>query len=468
VWRGASKSQTDADFDRIMSKVDVVGTSEGRSHHKGPHIRAALQGSGWSYFQGANSDTGIAYNSSKYAALQKHNQRIEGTLWGGKKMTNTVPYMLLQDKETGAKFWVMSAHTQVHGYKGGAQGAVMRKQYQQINSLYSRLEDTGAPVFLVGDLNNPRALQSGIAPKGTKEFSTAIDYVVYRPGDSQFAGGGSMKGIGFDHRRDRGDGPMNSDHPFVYANFNLPGFKAPGGGGGGGGTGGSGGTPDAVSDPYRPGGGVGQWRDEVIWVLNRMKIKPTKSIVDRVLMQMNSESSGKPGIVNKWDSNWQAGHPSVGLMQVIRGTFDAYAGPYKNLGQKKYGVSTHPIANIYAAINYAIDRYGSIGNAFQGHGYEMGSWGIREDQDTRVHKGEMILPSKIADVVREELTAPGIRDNLGRTKAGGRGVEVNFQPGSIVVQMGGGASKQEAAKAGRWIMDAIVDDQRWQSLAEGG
>ncbi|MGH3501678.1 MAG: transglycosylase SLT domain-containing protein, partial [Nocardioidaceae bacterium] len=93
----------------------------------------------------------------------------------------------------------------------------------------------------------------------------------------------------------------------------------------------------------------------------------------RLLHRMNVESGGNPGIVNKWDSNWQAGHPSVGLMQVIRGTFDAFAGPFRNLGPFKYGVSTNPLANIYAAVNYALSRYGvpAVGGT---QGYDKGGW----------------------------------------------------------------------------------------------
>ncbi|WP_186306405.1 transglycosylase SLT domain-containing protein, partial [Bacillus pumilus] len=39
------------------------------------------------------------------------------------------------------------------------------------------------------------------------------------------------------------------------------------------------------------------------------------------------ESSGNPTLVNRWDSNWKAGHPSQGLMQFIPTTFAAYKKP---------------------------------------------------------------------------------------------------------------------------------------------
>lgn len=87
------------------------------------------------------------------------------------------------------------------------------------------------------------------------------------------------------------------------------------------------------------------------------------SLTDDVLRRMSRESGGNPRIVNRWDSNWLAGHPSVGLMQVIRGTFGAYAGRFRNTGPFLYGVSTNPLANTYAGLNYAKHRYPSIGYA---------------------------------------------------------------------------------------------------------
>ena len=68
------------------------------------------------------------------------------------------------------------------------------------------------------------------------------------------------------------------------------------------------------------------------------------------------ESSGNPNAINLWDSNAAAGHPSIGLLQVIQPTFNAYHVP---------GTSWNiydPVANITAACNYAYHRYGSIDN----------------------------------------------------------------------------------------------------------
>lgn len=213
---------------------------------------------------------------------------------------------------------------------------------------------------------------------------------------------------------------------------------------------------------YNPSQGVEQWRGDVVQMMGKLGVRnPAKSLVDRVLMQMQTESGGNPTIVNKWDSNWQAGHPSVGLMQVIAGTFREYAGPYLHTGPFSYGVSTNPDANIYAALNYARDRYGSWTNAFHGHGYAKGAWNLPSDELAHVHKGEMIIPSKVAEAVRNELTAPGIAGK-------GGGVALSFGPGSVVVHLSGAATADQGYDAGKAFVDAVYEDRRIKELARGG
>ncbi|MEU9984045.1 transglycosylase SLT domain-containing protein [Streptomyces sp. NPDC050856] len=68
------------------------------------------------------------------------------------------------------------------------------------------------------------------------------------------------------------------------------------------------------------------------------------------------ESSGNPNAINNWDINAINGVPSIGLLQVIKPTFDAYHVPGTKHSQYD------PVANIVAAANYAADRYGSIDN----------------------------------------------------------------------------------------------------------
>jgi len=68
------------------------------------------------------------------------------------------------------------------------------------------------------------------------------------------------------------------------------------------------------------------------------------------------ESSGDPNAINNWDLNFQAGHPSEGLIQVIQPTFDTYRSP------ELANDLLDPAANLYVGLNYAIHTYGSIHN----------------------------------------------------------------------------------------------------------
>ncbi|MFD8943403.1 peptidoglycan DD-metalloendopeptidase family protein [Streptomyces californicus] len=125
-----------------------------------------------------------------------------------------------------------------------------------------------------------------------------------------------------------------------------------------------GGTGDA-------GTGVERFRGVVTQALGQ--VGQSLSLVNTTLRRMKQESGGNPKAVNKWDINWINGHPSVGLMQVIRPTFEAFAGKYKATGPKLYGVSVDPMANVYASMRYALKTYGSLSRAYnRPGGYAMG------------------------------------------------------------------------------------------------
>jgi hypothetical protein len=118
-----------------------------------------------------------------------------------------------------------------------------------------------------------------------------------------------------------------------------------------------GGTAGLKAMPGKGGvsGNVASYTADIAAVLKQLG-EPASDL-GAVEHRMTQESGGNPTIVNRWDSNWLAGHPSVGLMQVIQGTFDAYAGPYRNTGPFEYGVSVNPMANIFAGLNYAKHAY---------------------------------------------------------------------------------------------------------------
>ncbi|MEU7278000.1 transglycosylase SLT domain-containing protein [Streptomyces sp. NPDC045431] len=95
------------------------------------------------------------------------------------------------------------------------------------------------------------------------------------------------------------------------------------------------------------------WIREALDIMKKHKIPGTYEGIHRNIMR---ESSGNPNAINNWDINAINGVPSIGLLQVIKPTFDAYHIP----GTKKS--QWDPVANIVAACNYAADRYGSMDN----------------------------------------------------------------------------------------------------------
>jgi hypothetical protein len=130
--------------------------------------------------------------------------------------------------------------------------------------------------------------------------------------------------------------------------------------GGGGGVGGG-----------APGGsGVRRWAPTILRALSMLGL--SSSWLNTVERRMQRESGGNPTIVNRWDSNWLAGTPSVGLMQVIGPTYRAYAGSFRGTGPFLYGVSTNGLANTYAGLNYAVHRYGSLSALNRAGGYDRG------------------------------------------------------------------------------------------------
>ena len=116
---------------------------------------------------------------------------------------------------------------------------------------------------------------------------------------------------------------------------------------------------------YNPSSGVEQWRALAKKAL-QMTGQYTEANLNRLLMQMQTESGGNPNAINNWDINAKNGTPSKGLMQVIDPTFKRWA---------MDGYDTNiwdPLSNMLAAIRYTVNRYGSLSNGWKGHGYASG------------------------------------------------------------------------------------------------
>lgn len=169
--------------------------------------------------------------------------------------------------------------------------------------------------------------------------------------------------------------------------------------------------------------GVEQWRSLVLQVLK--ELGQSESWANTVLRRMNQESGGNPNAINNWDSNAAAGHPSKGLMQTIPSTFAAYAGPYVSRG------IYDPLANIYAGVNYALHRYGSLSALNRAGGYAFGGI-VGDNRPTLYDRGGILPPGR--HLVANETKQPELvltRDQIlkvfgGTTEGGDRTVNMNI------------------------------------------
>ncbi|MEU9206173.1 transglycosylase SLT domain-containing protein [Streptomyces sp. NPDC048332] len=95
------------------------------------------------------------------------------------------------------------------------------------------------------------------------------------------------------------------------------------------------------------------WIKESLAIMKDKGIPGTYEGLHRNIIR---ESSGNPNAINDWDINAQNGVPSIGLLQIIKPTFDYYH--VSGTPHTQYD----PVANITASANYAADKYGSIDN----------------------------------------------------------------------------------------------------------
>jgi phage-related protein len=141
-------------------------------------------------------------------------------------------------------------------------------------------------------------------------------------------------------------------------------------------------------------------RTVAAWAAQAVKIAgfPTDWI-PAIVRRAMFESSGNPFAINLTDANARAGHPSKGLMQTIDSTFNAYA-------MRGHHNIWNAVDNIIAAIRYIRANYGSISAIDPPvKGYKTGAWRIPSDQFAFLHRNEMVLPDKIASVVRRSLSS---------------------------------------------------------------
>lgn len=156
------------------------------------------------------------------------------------------------------------------------------------------------------------------------------------------------------------------------------------------------------------GSGVERWRNVAIRAL-KMTGQYSTANLNALLNQMRTESNGNPRAINNWDINAKNGTPSKGLLQMIDPTFRQYAMPGFNSN------IYDPLSNILASIRYALSRYGSLRNAYRGHGYANGGI-VNQHQIAEIAEGnkpEIIIPLDKAKRSRAMQLLAIAQDKLG-------------------------------------------------------
>lgn len=110
----------------------------------------------------------------------------------------------------------------------------------------------------------------------------------------------------------------------------------------------------------------GDWTPVIKSAFRVLHLHPQEWQVAKLLRQIQTESGGSETIVNHWDSNARAGHPSQGLLQFIPSTFYSWADPrYRNINKG--------FDQLVAAIRCLnAGGEGGWGNVGNGHGWATG------------------------------------------------------------------------------------------------
>lgn len=153
-------------------------------------------------------------------------------------------------------------------------------------------------------------------------------------------------------------------------------------------------SPQSGGEDHPQGNSVGRWRKTVIKALKANGIEPNDFRVSKILATIQRESNGDPNAQNNWDINARMGDPSIGLMQTISRTFNAYKHSGHNNIRNGYD-------NLLAAINYIKHRYGTSDAAFNrvaAYGYANGGL-VRKNGVYELAEGDMpeyVIPTDIA------------------------------------------------------------------------
>jgi hypothetical protein len=193
----------------------------------------------------------------------------------------------------------------------------------------------------------------------------------------------------------------------------------------------------AVTVPVGGGGGGGGGANASTvrrWLAAGLRLagqKATSGNIATLFGRAMQESGGNPRIVNNWDSNAKAGHPSKGLLQTIDSTFKAYM-------VKGHGDIFNPIDNTAAAVRYMLATYGRlVGSSSTGYqsGGRFAKGGVKNRYLDGISRNE--IPAFAQDLWNRETTMMGSPGPLPPISIGYAGKKnyATFNSGTGVVRL---------------------------------
>lgn len=222
-----------------------------------------------------------------------------------------------------------------------------------------------------------------------------------------------------------------------------------GGGKGGGGKGGGGGTPaqnKALGKQMAASRGwSGQQWDalEALWT---------------------QESGWRHTADNPTSSAYGIPQALIALHKMPNGYYDRKTGS----GGSTQGHGGSPRVQIEWGLNYIAGRYGNPKKAWDFHKrnnwYDKGAWEIKQDEDARLHKGEMVIPKPAAEQIRDVLQKTAA---MSGKSGGGGGITLDFKPGAVVIHLGSGATPQVGKAIASEFAKALASDTRIKALQAG-
>ena len=190
-------------------------------------------------------------------------------------------------------------------------------------------------------------------------------------------------------------------------------------------------SPAGGGEDGPQGTGVARWRESVVRALKANGIEPNDFRVSKILATIQRESGGDPNVQNNWDINAINGTPSIGLMQTIGPTFNAYKHPGHNNIRNGYD-------NLLAAINYIKHRYGTSDAAFNrvaAYGYANGGL-VHKNGVYELAEGDMpeyVIPTDIAKRGRAwQLLTEAVARFAGEAPQGNHDSTPNYERVSVL------------------------------------